>query len=293
MKWILSVMLFALTACGAQPDLSLSKGVRVAPGVLRIGRIANPHLTESSGVAVSRRDPSVLWTHNDGGGKRQVLYAITRTGQSIAEFHVTGALLDDWEDIAIDDQGHLFLGDIGDNDRNRQTISVHQVAEPDLSTIRSATVHVMKSWNLRYPGSRFNSEALVIWDGRGYIITKVFDDARAELYGFSLTNGAAPQTLKLVGEFRIDSPVTGADISADGKLLAVVSKAGAYAYRIDGNVARAAAVKPYRTKFEDAHIESCTFVPEGLLATSEARAIYLFTDEPFRTGPASGQKRKK
>jgi hypothetical protein len=293
MKWILPVLLGALSACGAQSNPVLPKGKRVAPGVLAIGRIANPRITESSGVVVSHKDPNLLWTHNDGGGKRQVLYGITRTGTSLADYHVTGALLEDWEDIASDEKGHLFLADIGDNDQSRPTIAVHQVDEPDLSTNRSGIVRVTRSWTLRYPKGRFNAEALVVWGESGYLITKVFDDARAELYRFSLTNSAELQTLHLVGELRIEAPVTGAAISADGKLVAVVSKAGAYVYRVGGDPARATVGKPYRTKFDDAHIESCAFVPEGLLATSEARIIYLFTDEPFRTGPPVSEKKKK
>ncbi len=286
-------MLCALSACGAQTKSSLPKGRKVAPGVLALGRMANPRITESSGVVVSRRDTNVLWTHNDGGGKRQILYAISRAGVPLADYHVTGALLDDWEDIAVDDRGHLFLGDIGDNDLNRSTIAVHQVEEPELTANRNGIVRVTRSWNLRYPEGRFNSEALIVWGESGYVITKVFDDARAELYRFSLTNSAGIQTLQRVGEMRIEAPVTGAGISADGRLLGVVSKAGAYVYRIDGDLVRATLGKPYRTKFDDAHIESCAFVPEGLLATSEARIIYLFTDEPFRTGPPVTDKQKK
>jgi hypothetical protein len=293
MKWILPIVLCALSACGAQPGTPLPKGKRVALGVLAIGRISNPRITESSGVAVSRKNSDVLWTHNDGGGKRQVLYGISRTGSSLAEYHVTGALLEDWEDIAADEQGHLFLGDIGDNERERSTIAVHQIDEPELTSSRNGIARVTRSWNLRYPKGRFNAEALVVWGEFGYVITKVFDDARAELYRFALTNSAEVQTLHLVGELRIEAPVTGADISTDGKLLAIVSKAGAYVYRIDGNPARATAGKPFRTKFDDAHIESCTFVPEGLLATSEARLIFLFTDEAFRNGPALVDKKKK
>jgi hypothetical protein len=293
MKWILPVVLCAFSACGAQPNTPLPKGKRVAPGVLAIGRISNPRITESSGVVVSRKDPDVLWTHNDGGGKRQVLYAISRTGLALGEYHITGALLEDWEDIAIDGQGHLFLGDIGDNDRQRSTIAVHQIDEPELTTSRNGIARVTRSWNLRYPKGRFNAEALLVWGENGYLITKVFDDARAELYRFSLTNSAEVLTLHLVGELHIEAPVTGADISADGKMLAVVSKAGAYVYRIGGDPMRATVGKPYRTKFDDAHIEACTFVPEGLLATSEARLIFLFTDEPFRTGPPAAEKKKK
>jgi len=290
MKWLLTAVLPLLTACGAEPGDSAPKAVQSAPGVLELGRIAHPHITESSGVVVSRKNPAVFWTHNDGGGRRQVLYAMTRTGQPLGEFRVTGALLDDWEDIAADDQGHLFLGDIGNNDAVRASIAVHQVDEPDLVKGRNGLVHVTRTFNLSYPKRPFDCEALVVWGESGYLISKVFNNEHAGLFRFSLTNSAPAQTLQLIGELRIDSPVTGADISADGTLLGIVAKNGAYVYRVNSDPARATKGKPYHTKFRPEQLEACTFVPEGLLATAESREIYLFTDGPFRTGPAKKQK---
>src|SRR5688500_11122535 len=59
-------------------------GKRIAPGVLRVGEISHPRITESSGLAASRQFPGVFWTHNDGGGgKKQVLYAISREGKPL------------------------------------------------------------------------------------------------------------------------------------------------------------------------------------------------------------------
>jgi len=53
---------------------AVPEGKVVAPGVLEIGRITNPRITESSGVVASRQFPGVFWTHNDGGGgRKQVL----------------------------------------------------------------------------------------------------------------------------------------------------------------------------------------------------------------------------
>jgi hypothetical protein len=197
--------------------------------------------------------------------------------------------LEDWEDIAADDKGHLFLGDIGNNDANRTSIAVHQLSEPDTKASQNGLAAVTRTWHLRYPAMPFDCESLFVWGDSGYLISKVFNDERADLYRFSLTNSAPFQTLELVGELRIDSPVTGADITQDGNLLGIVAKNGAYVYSIHGNVARATTSKPYQNKFKHEHIEACTFVPEGLLATAESRDIYLFTDEPFRTGP----KKKK
>ena len=112
---LLSSFLFAsLTACNvAEPE----PGKEIAPGVRLVARISDPRITESSGVIASRRYPNVFWTHNDGGGpKKQVLYAIDREGKTRAAFPVVGPRFHDWEDIAIDDAGHLYLGDIGNND---------------------------------------------------------------------------------------------------------------------------------------------------------------------------------
>lgn len=283
MKWLAAVLICVSTALTGRA--AVLPGKEVEPGVRLIGRIEQPRLTESSGLVVSRQDPAVFWTHNDGGGRRQVLYAMTREGQPLGEFRVTGAVLEDWEDLAIDDAGHLFLADTGNNDAKPITIRVHQINEPDTKAAVTGIAPVTRSWNLHYPAAPFDCESLFIWRGDGYLVSKVFNDARAVIYKFSLTNRAPAQTLAVVGEVKIDSPVTGADISRDGKLLALVAKNGAYVFSIHGDVARALKGKPYQNKFKHEHIESCTFVPEGLLATAESREIYLFTDEAFRTGP--------
>ena len=157
---------------------------------------------------------------------------------------------------------------------------MYQIDEPDPKSDRTF-VEVKRGWKLRFPDAPFDCESLFIWEGHGYVISKVFKDQRAEIYRFPLSEQKQPFVLEFVARLKIDSPVTGADISADGRLLGLVARSGAFVYRIDGNVARAAKLKPHHTKFKDEHIEGCSFVPEGLLATSESRDIYLFTDEAF------------
>lgn len=294
MKWIIPAVFCLLAAGGASAAGEAGpKPRKLAPGVLQVGRIVHPRITESSGVVESRKHPGVFWTHVDGGGRKQVLYAMTRPGQPLAEYRVAGALLDDWEDIAIDDHGHVFLGDIGNNEAQRQQIAVHQVDEPDPARIQSGLVMVTRTWRLRFPEAPVDCESLFVWRDFGYLISKVVKNARAEIYRFALTNEAQPQILERLGEIKIDSPVTGADISPDGRLLGLVAKSGAFVYRIDGDVARATRGKPFETKFRHEHIEGCSFVREGLLATAESREIYLFTDEAFRTGPPLSEKKKK
>lgn len=270
----------AACACDAQPTNPAVQLREAAPGVLVVGNITNPRLTECSGIVASRQYPEVFWTHTDGGGKKQALFAIGRDGRTKSEIFVLGARLSDWEDIAIDDQRHLFVGDIGNNDAVRTQIAVHQIDEPDPSA-RIPSVKISRTWQLRFPAKPFNCESLFIWQTNGYIVSKVFDGDRAEIYRFPLDEQKQPFTLEFVARLKIGSPVTGADLSADGKQLGLVGHAGAYVYRIDGDIARAGRIKPAHVKFKGQHIEGCTLVPDGMLVTSESRSIFLFTNAPF------------
>jgi hypothetical protein len=286
-RWMLVVALAwaAGSACHAEKDVFAGRSIltrEMPAGVQRIGTIENPRITESSGVVASRQFPGVFWTHNDGAKSRSyTLFAITREGKSVREFNVNGAQLNDWEDIAIDGQRHLYIGDIGNNDARRFTIAVHEIEEPEPKGALSS-VTVKRTWQLRYPKAPFDSESLFVWEGFGYLVSKVVNDAKAEIYRFPLTNQPAPVTLEFVTKLKIESPVTAADISADGRLLGLLAKSGPYVYEIYGNILAAGKEKPLHTKFKHEHIEACCFVPEGLLATAENREIFLFTDPGFR-----------
>jgi hypothetical protein len=130
---------------------AIPEGRTVAPGIFKVGYLANPRITESSGVVASRQHSGVFWTHNDGGGtKRQVLYGIDREGKSLADFNVAGVEIVDWEDIALDGAGHLYIGDIGNNYADREEIAVYEIDEPNPKSSQTA-IHVNRSWKLRFP----------------------------------------------------------------------------------------------------------------------------------------------
>jgi len=272
-----SLLAASLTACNAAEP-----GQDVAPGVRLLAYIRDPRIVESSGVVASRRYTDMFWTHNDGGGpKKQVLYAIDRKGNTRAFFSVIDVTLYDWEDIATDDAGHLYIGDIGNNDAKRDTLTVYEIDEPNPQA-KTGSVSPKRAWKLKFPGAPFDCESLFVWKDQGYVVSKVFDKARAQIFRFPLKETNQPVTLELVATTEIESPVTGGDISANGTLLGLVAKNGAYVFRIDGDVRRVSNTNPHYTRLKNEHIEGCCFVPQGLLATSERRTIFLFTNAAFR-----------
>jgi hypothetical protein len=250
-----------------------------AADVVQTGKIDNPKITESSGVVASRQYTNVFWTHNDGG-KSETLFAIAREGKTLAEFKVLGAKIDDWEDIAIDGERHLYIADTGDNEAKRKRVTVFRVDEPDPSA-SGGGVRATHKWQLNWPNGAVDCEGLFIDGTNGYLVTKVKNDRRAEVYRFQCSP-VESQVLEFLAKLTIDSPVTGADISPNGAAVALVSSTGAFVYRIDGDVSKMAKVLPYHTRFKNDSMEACTFVPDGLLATTEARQVLLFTAEPFR-----------
>jgi hypothetical protein len=246
--------------------------------LLQTGKIDNPKITESSGVVASRQYTNVLWTHNDGG-KSDLLFAISREGKTLAEFKVLGANFDDWEDIAIDNERHLYLADTGDNARKRKHVDIFQVDEPN-PTSGGGSVQSTKRWRLRWPKGPVDCESLFVYQTNGYVVTKVTDDRKAEVYRFAL-DASGEQVLEFFARLSIDSPVTAADVAANGAAVAMVTKNGAFVYRVDGDMTKLRLVRPDHTRFKHDSMEACTFVTDGLLATAESREIFLFTAPPF------------
>jgi hypothetical protein len=270
----LVVLLLCVVSCRRR------EGSSVPDGVLYLGKITEPALRECSGVAMSSRYPNVFWTHNDSNNP-EVLYAITRNGALIGKWRVPGVRMADWEDITFDEAGDLLLADTGDNRLWRRHVGVHRIKEPDPAK-GDGTVAIEQTWLLSYPKGPRNAESIFVLGRYAYLITKRVG-AFAEVYRFPLSTNTNEVVLELIAELNVGSRVTSAALSPDKKTLALLSGAGAFAYRINGNISELNGLKPYHlTRFSNRKMEGCTFTPEGLLTVSELRHMYLFTNDVFR-----------
>jgi len=259
---------------------------------ITFSRIDHPAIRESSGIVASRKHPGVFWTHNDSGNGPSI-YAITREGKFLAEYTVRATNID-WEDIAIDDAGHLYIGEIGNNARRKQ-IAVHQIDEPDVGlTPAPATlpatlpatepIKLTGSWQLRFPGGNpFDSESLFIHDGNGYVISKRLDGGEAKLYRFSLKPQSAPKVLEEVTTLPIRAPVTAADLSADARQLVVCTPIGLHLFDLpkDGGLTALGKATPRVAWYLNPVMEGACFAPGGVFTTCETRQVIFFPVETF------------
>ena len=93
------------------------------------GRLDERRIPEASGIVKSRRHAGIFWVHNDSGNP-PLLFAIRGDGRIVRQFRLAIPNID-WEDIAIDDQGHLYLGDIGNNTGALPLRVIYRIDEPD------------------------------------------------------------------------------------------------------------------------------------------------------------------
>jgi hypothetical protein len=285
--------------CSFVPPLPPPKlDARGAGADWAVQRIASPQIGESSGLVKSRTHPGVFWTHNDSGDEPRI-FAITARGELIREIPVEGARNVDWEDIAIDDAGHLYLADVGNNLNRRRHLKVYRVPEPDPfdpgSVARADRVLPFRYADQRgFPQWRrldFDAEALFWMEGALYLLTKHHSDRASTLYrldprpepsgGEVALEPLARLSLGGGRVFGIDplGGVTGADLHPDGRRLAVLSYRALLVFeRVDGAPAfrplHRIALDPRRTRLA----ESVAWDGDALIFGNEQRSLFRIPD---------------
>ncbi|MDX2089181.1 MAG: hypothetical protein SFX73_15095 [Kofleriaceae bacterium] len=242
-------MLLALVACGATPGPDAAPFACEAYALpARLIEVAQPALVEVSGLASSRRNPGVLWAHNDSGDAARV-FALGEDGATLGELALPVPLVDA-EDLAIapcltaDSGPCLWIADVGNNDRDRTDLGLVMVPEPVVgpdAPLGQATAPAARRIPVRYPsGVVIDSEALVIADGVAYVFEKV-DGPIARIFGGPLPADADGEIV-MAEIARLSSPgiaiargrmITGAALHPLGTRVALRVYTGIYEYRLE------------------------------------------------------------
>jgi hypothetical protein len=138
----------------------------------QIFRFQDPAIVEASALVAQ---DGLFLTTNDSGDTGRV-FAVDRTGQTVGVTHWSDDPRDA-EALAPGGPGHVWVGDIGDNDADRATIEIARVPVG-----RGDRTIVPTTYRLTYPDGPVNAETLVRdpTTGRLYIATKTVLDG--ELY---------------------------------------------------------------------------------------------------------------
>ena len=274
----LSAGLVAILTAIAVPAAAVPAGVRQAPEA--VCRVGDERLVEISGMAAENNGYVVVNDGADDPAGRRIFFL--NRGCKVVRTVAYPSQPQDTEDLARGADGTLWVGDIGDNGQNRDTVGVWRLAPG---------ARAPKLFRLSYPDGAHDAEALLVAaDGTPVVVTK--DPLTAGVYvpDGPLRDGQTT-TLRRAGSFRIplsgtDNPfgfrgrlvVTGGSVSPDGRRAVLRTYADAFEVDVpvDGsaeNLVRAITEGSPRTVAlpDEPQGESITYTADGraLLTLSE------------------------
>lgn len=226
---VIPVILTVSCESGSDPGTG---AVRLTPS----GKITSPLIPEPSGIVKSRTYTGVYWVHNDKGNTARI-FGVRLTGDLIQPEGVTGfdgiqvknADNTDWEDITGDDEGFLYVADLGNKESDRRDLVIYKIREPDPFT--DTSVRLEAKYPVYYPDQKafpapsgnYNCESLFWSGGFLYVLTKHDSDGNTRLYRLDSLKTDRPNGLTLLGTWPAGGKVTGAEASPDGQKLAVLT----------------------------------------------------------------------
>lgn len=214
-------------------------GVGGGPGCEPVDRgLALPDvLRESSGVAVSRVRPDVIWSHNDSD-QAPTLYAVDDAGALLATVGLAGARIRDWEDMAAGScpaGSCLYVGNMGDNYEERDDLVLYRLPEPAPEDAEGVEV---QAFPFALPDGPRDMEALFVLPGEGvYFITKGRSHP-VEVYRYPpplRPDTVVLERVQFLSSTKRSLPdqITGASASSDGRLVAVRTYRSLRFYRME------------------------------------------------------------
>lgn len=223
---------FETLLCGCGVD-KRREGFQVRPSdykIERVGKMAKEEVPESSGFELS--DDNHFWTHADGGNRPE-LYKVNAAGKLLETLQVpyTGNL--DWEDLAKDESGNLYIGDFGNNGNKRRNLRIFRVNEKNVNQVDTIGFYYedQKDFPPKKADRNFDCEAFFYFQDNLYLFSKNRGGSETvKMYKVPAQPGN--YEAKITDQVQISTMITAADISPDGKLMALLGYGNIYLFEI-------------------------------------------------------------
>ena len=219
-RFALVLMFVFVQGCAQQPQNSPLNRLGDFPSKLR----------EVSGIGIQNGD---IWVIQDSGNKDKI-YKINRKANVTKSLKIDHAKNEDWEDLAMDKEGNLYIGDFGNNNNARKNLAIYRVSKSELGKKEPNAEKIA----FRYPQQKkfppqndsllFDTEGFFHWKDDLYIFTK----NRTRPYSgetliYRVPDSEGDYDAEFLGSLVLCTSqdhcsVTGADISPDGKTIALL-----------------------------------------------------------------------
>ena len=221
--------------CTCQPDHKINgfEKVKSQYKITKIGKLPIA-ANESSGLAKGKK-PDSFWTHNDSGGKSE-LYEINSGGKLLSVKQIENAPNIDWEDLATEPDGTIYIGDFGNNSNTRKPLNIYKLGN-EKSNVEKITFNyadqkdfppLPNQQNYDCEAFFYNNKNLYLFSKRGIKTTHY-----VKLY--QLASQPGDYSISPIDSIQIKTQVTSADISPDGKTFALLTYGKVLLFGIEDN----------------------------------------------------------
>lgn len=204
--------------------------------LIPFGNFDYAEINESSALVKSRTWDDVYWTLNDSGNKARIFPFNSKGEVYRAEWYkdeagisIPNAVNIDWESMAVDNMGKLYIGACGNNSNARRDLAIYILNDPKpeiTSKTRAAkTIRFYYPEQKKFPAEKLNydCEAIFTANDKLYLLTKHRSDTRTSLYRFDSMDERIENPITKLDNFDIQGMVTDVDCTPDGHKLAVLT----------------------------------------------------------------------
>jgi len=288
MRYATRALLFAfilllpalLGGCAEKDARSNFVDVTAQYTIQQVGRLPKNRITENSGLAPANKIGD-LWTHSDGGNSSR-LYQITRQGDLLRTLDLAPLTNIDWEDLAHDDEQRLYLGDFGNNQNKRRNLRIYRLSGPTfrhIDTIRFAYAD-QQAFPPKKSRRNFDCEAFYYSQDSLYLFTKNRSPEDLWVKQYVLPAQPGRYVARLADSLLLDSWITAADLSPDGRTVALLGKGRVYLLQREPGKRLFDGAKQTLHLPIDSQVEAFTFTSNhDFIISSEKGKLYRATHQ--------------
>lgn len=275
--WMLKIIWMILAGKCSGQQVAVPRQVCQLPAVI----------TESSGLTIPTENR--FFSHNDSGSE-PVLFQFDSTGSLLKSDTIPWALNTDWEDLAFDrNTGVHYIGDFGNNGNNRTDLRIYKLRMIDSVNWQNlGTISYTYPDQTSFPASaNFDMEGFIFFQDSLYLFSKnKFPGGNGFSKIYALPADTGHYVARLIDSIYTATPITAADISPDGKTLALLSYTKLILFHQFDGVDFLSGSR-HDVGIPLSQTEAVAFAPDGALYfTNEAGYLFALDIAPILSGLA-------
>lgn len=240
--------------------------------ITKVGNLPNI-INESSGLA-KIKNKSTFYTHNDGGGKAE-LYEIDNSGNLITTLQIPNITNIDWEDLAYDKLGNIYIGDFGNNTNQRKDLTIYKFQPNNSEKIEKITFRFsdQKEFPPQKKDMNFDCEAFFWANDSLFLFSKNRGEKSVKMYKIPSLSG--DYIAEPAANIFLKTNITSADISPSGNQFALLSYGKIFLFGVENN--QISFSKPqFCIKASLKQSEALSYIAENeILITNEQKEVFV------------------